>query len=203
LQGADKEGWMNTIWFLVICISVLFAASSGRIDGFTKAMFDAGKAAVEVCLYLVGIVSLWLGLTKILEDCGLIYKLSNFFQPAISLLFKNIPAGHPSITSITLNLLANVFGIGNAATPLGIKAMEDLQTLNPEADTVTFEMMLFIVINTSSIQLIPFTVIGLLASYGSRNPNIVILPTFISTVISSAAAVGILYLFRQFIKRDR
>ncbi|MGB8993356.1 MAG: nucleoside recognition domain-containing protein [Desulfobaccales bacterium] len=194
---------MNTIWFLVICISVLFAAGSGRIDEFTKAMFEAGKAAVEVCLYLVGIVSLWLGLTKILEDCGLIYKLSNFFRPAISLLFKNIPAGHPSITSITLNLLANLFGIGNAATPLGIKAMEDLQTLNPEPDTVTFEMMLFIVINTSSIQLIPFTVIGLLASYGSHNPNIVILPTIISTVISSAAALGILYVFRKFSRRDR
>jgi len=124
--------------------------------------------------------------------------MSNFFRPAISLLFKNIPPGHPSITNITLNLLANLFGLGNAATPLGLKAMEDLQTLNPEPDTVTFEMMLFLVINTSSVQLIPFTVIGLLASYGGRNPNIVILPTLIATVISSAAAVGILLLFQKF-----
>jgi spore maturation protein A len=139
-----------------------------------------------------------LGLTKILEEAGLIYKMSNFFRPAISLLFKNIPPGHPSITNITLNLLANLFGLGNAATPLGLKAMEDLQTLNPEPDTVTFEMMLFLVINTSSVQLIPFTVIGLLASYGGRNPNIVILPTLIATVISSAAAVGILLLFQKF-----
>jgi len=193
---------MNTVWFVVISISVIFAAVTGRIDEFTKAMFEAGKAAVEVCLYLVAIVSLWLGLTKILEDSGLIYKLSNFFRPAISFLFKNIPEGHPSITSITLNLLANLFGLGNAATPLGIKAMEDLQTLNPETDTITFEMMLFIVINTSSIQLIPFTVIGLLASYGSHNPNVIILPTLISTVISSAAAVGILYLFRKLSRKD-
>ena len=189
---------MNTIWLLVICISVLFSAVSGRIDEFTKAMFAAGKAAVEVCLYLVGILSLWLGLTKILEDSGLIYKLSNFFGAAISLLFRNIPKGHPSITSITLNLLANMFGLGNAATPLGIKAMEELQTLNDQPDTITFEMMLFIVINTSSIQLVPFTVIGLLASYGSRNPNIIVVPTLIATVISSAAAVGILLLFRKF-----
>ncbi|MFA5110060.1 MAG: nucleoside recognition domain-containing protein [Desulfobaccales bacterium] len=188
---------MNVIWFVVICISVLFAAVNGRIDEFTKAMFEAGKTAVEMCLYLVGIVSLWLGLTKILEDSGVIYKMSNFFRPAISLLFRNIPAGHPAITSMTLNLLANLFGIGNAATPLGIKAMEDLQTLNPESDTVTFEMMLFIVINTSSIQIIPFTVIGLLASYGSRNPNVIILPTLISTLVSSATAVGILFLFRK------
>ena len=123
---------MNTVWLVVVCISIVFAAINGRIDGFTKAMFEAGKAAVEVCLYLVGIVSLWLGLTKILEDSGLIYKLSNFFRPAISFLFRNIPEGHPSITAITLNLLANLFGLGNAATPLGIKAMEDLQTLNTE-----------------------------------------------------------------------
>ena len=192
---------MNTIWLLVICISVLFSAVSGRIDEFTKAMFAAGKAAVEVCLYLVGILSLWLGLTKILEDSGLIYKLSNFFGAAISLLFRKIPKGHPAITSITLNLLANLFGLGNAATPLGIKAMEELQTLNDQPETITFEMMLFIVINTSSIQLVPFTVIGLLASYGSHNPNIIVVPTIIATVISSAAAVGILFLFKKLSRR--
>ncbi len=192
---------MNTIWLLVICISILFSAVSGRIDDFTKAMFEAGKAAVEVCLYLVGILSLWLGLTKILEDSGLIYKLSNFFGGAISLLFRKIPKGHPSITSITLNLLANMFGLGNAATPLGIKAMEELQTLNDQPDTITFEMMLFIVINTSSIQLVPFTVIGLLASYGSHNPNIIVLPTLISTIISSATAVGILFFFKKLSRR--
>jgi spore maturation protein A len=194
---------MSTIWVLVICISVLFSVVNGRIDEFTKAMFEAGKAAVEVCLFLVGIVSLWLGITKILEDSGLMYKLSNFFTPVISSLFKNIPKGHSSITMITLNLLANFLGIGNAATPLGIKAMEDLQTLNPKKDTITFEMMLFIVINTSSIQFIPFTVIGLLASYGSRKPNWVFLPTFISTVISTALAIGILYIFKKFNDRKR
>jgi spore maturation protein A len=193
---------MNLVWLLVICISILFAAVNGKTDEFTKAMFEAGKAAVEISLYLVGIVSLWLGITKILEDAGLIYKLSNFFRPAISLLFRNIPAGHPAISSMTLNLLANLFGIGNAATPLGIKAMEDLQTLNPEAGTVTFEMMLFIVINTSSIQLVPFTVIGLLASYGATNPNVIVLPTFLATVASSATAVAILFLFKKFSRID-
>jgi spore maturation protein A len=188
---------MNAIWMVLICISVAFAVLGGRIDEFTKALFEAGKAAAEVCIYLVGIVSLWLGLTKILDDCGIIYKMSNFFRPVISLLFRNLPAGHPAVTNITLNLLANILGIGNAATPLGIKAMEDLQTLNPEPDTVTFEMMLFIVINTSSVQLIPFTVIGLLASYGSKNPNQILLPTFFATVISSAAAVVILFVFKK------
>jgi spore maturation protein A len=194
---------MNVIWMVLVCASVLFAALSGRIDDFTKALFEAGKAAVEVCLYLVGIVSLWLGLTKILEDCGIIYKMSNFFQPAISLLFRKIPTGHPAITNITLNLLANMLGIGNAATPLGIKAMEDLQTLNPEPDTVSFEMMLFIVINTASVQLIPFTVIGLLASFGSQKPNHILLPTLVATLISAVTAVGILYLFKKIYGREQ
>ncbi len=162
---------MSTIWLLIIGASVLFAVANGRMDEFTRAMFEAGKASVEVCLYLVGIVSLWLGITRIMEDSGLMHKLSNFFTPAISRLFKNVPKGHSAITSITLNLLANFLGIGNAATPLGIKAMEDLQTLNPHKDTVSFEMMLFVVINTASVQFIPFTVIGLLANYGSSNPN--------------------------------
>lgn len=192
---------MSTIWLLVLSISVLFAVVNGRIDAFTKAMFEAGKASVEVCLYLVGIVSLWLGVTKILEDSGLMYRMSNFFTPAISALFRRIPKGHASITSITLNLLANFFGIGNAATPLGIRAMEDLQTLNEDKETISFEMMLFIVINTSSIQLIPFTVIGLLASYGSQNPNWVFLPTFLATLISSILAVTILYIFKKFMDR--
>lgn len=193
---------MNIIWMVLVCLSVLFAVLGGHIEAFTKALFEAGKAAVEVCLYLVGIVSLWLGLTKILEDCGIIYKMSNFFRPVMSLLFRNIPAGHPAITNITLNLLANILGIGNAATPLGIKAMEDLQTLNPKPDTVSSEMMLFIVINTASVQLIPFTVIGLLASYGSQNPNRIMLPTFIATVISAITAVGILFLFKKFYHRN-
>jgi spore maturation protein A len=194
---------MNGIWMVITCLGILFAVAHGKVDEFTKAMFDAGKAAVEVCLYLVGIVSLWLGVTKILEDSGLMQRMSNFFRPAIALLFRSIPAGHPAITAITLNLLANFLGIGNAATPLGIKAMEELQTLNPEPDTISFDMMLFIVINTSSIQLIPFTVIGLLASYGSKNPNWIFLPTFIGTVISSVAAVAILYLFKKFADRKQ
>ncbi len=194
---------MSTIWLLIIGASVLFAVANGRLDEFTRAMFEAGKASVEVCLYLVGIVSLWLGITRIMEDSGLMHKLSNFFTPAISCLFKNVPKGHSAITSITLNLLANFLGIGNAATPLGIKAMEDLQTLNPHKDTVSFEMMLFVVINTASVQFIPFTVIGLLANYGSSNPNKIFLPTFITTTIHATSAVIILYIFKRFYDRGR
>jgi spore maturation protein A len=190
---------MNIIWFLLISVSVVFAVITGRLDEFTKAMFDASKSAVEVSLYLLGIVSLWMGLTKIIENSGLIHHLSDFFRPVVSRLFKNIPKDHPSITMITLNILANMLGLGNAATPLGIKAMKELQTLNTNKETVSFEMMLFVVVNTSSLQLIPFTIIGLLAQYGSKNPAWIVLPTIIATVVSTVSALVILYLFRNFV----
>jgi spore maturation protein A len=191
---------MNTIWFLLIAVSVLFSIINGKLDEFTKSIFEGAKSAVEVSLFLLGIVALWLGITKIIEDSGLIHRLSNLFRPVISRLFKSIPQDHPAITSITLNLLANLFGLGNAATPLGIKAMQDLQTLNDGVDRATFEMMLFIVINTASIQLIPFTVIGILSDFGSKNPSAVVLPTILATVLSAIFAVGTLWLCRKIFK---
>ena len=189
---------MNIIWVVLISISIIFSIINGRLDELTKSIFDAAKSAVEVSLYLAGIVSLWLGITKILDEAGLIYRLSNLFRPIISGLFKNIPKEHPAITSITLNFLANVFGLGNAAAPLGIKAMQDLQTLNKTPETVTFEIMLFIVLNTASIQLIPFTVIGILSTLGSQNPSAVVLPCIISTFLSAFFAAGILFVFKRF-----
>jgi len=191
---------MNYIWGILIIVSVIFSIITGRLDEFTKSLFDATKSAVEISLYLVGIIALWLGITRIIEDSGLIHRWVKFFQPAISRLFKNIPKDHPSITSITLNFLANLFGVGNAATPLGIKAMNDLQSLSEEKDVITFEMMLFIVINTSSIQLIPFSIIGLLAQYGSLSPSAIVAPVIISTIISSSIAISLLFLFKRFNK---
>ena len=191
---------MNIIWFLLIAIGVIFSVINGRLELFTKSLFDGAKSAVEVSLFLVGIVALWLGITKIIEESGLIHRISNLFRPVVSRLFKNIPQDHPAVTSITLNFLANVFGLGNAATPLGIKAMQDLQSLNKEAETVTFEMMLFIVINTASIQLVPFTVIGILSEFGSKNPAWIVSPTILATILSAVFAVAILFAFRKIFK---
>ncbi|MCJ7496329.1 MAG: spore maturation protein [Deltaproteobacteria bacterium] len=191
---------MNTIWFLLIGISILFAVVNNRLDEFTKSLFEATKSAVEVSLFLLGIVALWLGITKIIEDSGLVHRLSSLFRIFVSRLFKNIPPDHPAITSITLNFLANLFGLGNAATPLGIKAMQDLQSLNKDSETITFEMMLFIIINTASIQLIPFTVIGILSDFGSSNPAAVVLPTLLATILSAVFAVGTLWVCRKLLK---
>jgi spore maturation protein A len=191
---------MNTVWFLLIAIPVVFSIINGRLDELTKSIFEGAKSAVEVSLFLLGIVALWLGITKIIEDSGLIHRLSNLFRPFVSRVFKNIPNDHPAITSITLNFLANIFGLGNAATPLGIKAMQDLQTLNRDEEIVTFEMMLFIVINTASIQVVPFTVIGILSGLGSKNPAGIVLPTFLATTLSAIFAVGTLWGCRKIFK---
>jgi spore maturation protein A len=189
---------MNVIWIILIAVSVITAAFTGRLEELTRAIFDGAKTAVEISLYLLGIVSLWLGITKIIEDSGLIHRISHLFRPLITRLFKTIPDDHPAISSITLNMLANFFGLGNAATPLGIKAMQDLQTLNGEKDALSLEMMLFIVLNTASVQLLPFTVVGILSSFGAVNASGIVLPTICSTVISAVIALCILFLFRRF-----
>jgi len=188
---------MNVLWLIMICVSIVFAIFTGNLEAFTKSIFDGAKAAVEVSLFLLGIVSVWLGITRILEDSGLIYRIAHLFKPLICRLFKNIPGDHPSITAITLNVLANLFGLGNAATPLGIKAMQELDALNGEKGAITPEMMTFIVINTASIQLIPFSVIGILAGYGHSNPAAVVFPVLIATTISAMTALLVLAAFRK------
>lgn len=191
---------MNLIWLILLSVSIVFAIFTGNLEPFTKAIFEGAKSAVEISLFLLGIVSVWMGITRILEDSGLIFRIAHLFKPIISRLFKNIPDDHPSISAITLNVLANLFGLGNAATPLGIKAMQELDTLNEDKGTITFEMMIFIVINTASIQFIPFSVIGILASYNATNPAAVVLPVLIATVISAIAALLILFSFRKVLK---
>lgn len=188
---------MNIIWVVLITASIVAAFITGGLEAVTRAMFEGAKAAVEISLFLLGIVSLWLGVTKIIEDSGLIYRISGAFRPLVVRLFRTVPPDHPAITSITLNMLANFFGLGNAATPLGIKAMQDLETLNETKDSLTFEMMLFIVLNTASVQLIPFTVVGILADFGSANPSVIVFPTILSTAMSALFALGVLFLFRR------
>lgn len=191
---------MNIIWLLLLSVSIVFAIFTGNLEPFTKSIFDGAKAAVEISLFLLGIVSVWMGITRILEDSGLIYRIAHLFKPIISRLFRNIPDDHPSISAITLNVLANFFGLGNAATPLGIKAMQELDTLNEEKGAVTPEMMTFIVINTASIQFIPFSIIGILASFNAANPAAVVLPVLVATVVSAIAALLILFSFRKVLK---
>lgn len=152
------------------------------------AALEGAKTSVEICIGLIGIMALWLGLMKIAEDSGLVGALAWLMQPLMRWLFPEIPKGHPAQGAILMNLSANMLGLDNAATPLGLKAMEELQTLNPHKDTATNSMAMFLAINTSSVTIIPFTLIGYRALKGSSDPVgpliWIILSTFISTLVA-------------------
>ena len=142
---------LNYIWFGMMFIAVIVGILTGNIDAVTQAAIDMAKTAVEIAIGLIGIMALWLGTMKIAEESGLIRIIARAIRPITIRLFPDVPEDHPAIGSIILNMAANLLGLGNAATPLGLKAMEELQDLNPEKETATNAMCTFLAINTSSI----------------------------------------------------
>lgn len=182
---------VNYIWVGMMIIGFAFAIVNGTIDQVNKALFKAATDAVTICFGLMSVLVFWLGLMKIAEDSGLLKKVTVFFKPIISKLFPEIPKDHPALGYILSNMMANIFGLGNAATPLGIKAMEQLKTLNKGKDEASRSMITFLAINTSCITLIPTTVIAIRITHGSNNPTDIVLPTILATVISMVGAVFI------------
>jgi spore maturation protein A len=174
---------LNYIWFGMMAISVVSAIFTGRIDAVTEAAIGMSKVAVEISIGLIGIMALWLGIMKIAEESGLIKIIARGLRPITIRLFPDVPEDHPAIGSIVLNMAANMLGLGNAATPMGLKAMEELQELNPKKDTATNAMVMFLAINTSSVQLIvPATVVALMGVAASQIFITTILATFCSTI---------------------
>jgi spore maturation protein A len=154
---------LNYIWFGMIIISIVAGMLNGTIVAVTDAAFSSAKLAVELAIGLIGIMAMWLGIMQIAERAGLVNILARAIRPLARWLFPEIPDGHPALGSIVMNMSANILGLGNAATPLGLKAMKELQELNPERDTATNAMITFLVINTSSVQiLLPATVVALM-----------------------------------------
>jgi len=177
---------LNYIWFGMMAIAVVVGIFTGRIDAVTQAAIDMAKLSVEIAIGLVGIMALWLGVMKIAEASGLIRIIARGLKPITVRLFPDVPPDHPAIGSIVLNMSANLLGLGNAATPLGLKAMEELQELNPRKDTATDAMVMFLAINTSSVQLIlPATVVALMGATASQ----VFMTTILATTCSTVAAV--------------
>ena len=164
-------------------IAVIVGVLTGNIDAVTQAAIDMAKTAVEIAIGLIGIMALWLGTMKIVEESGLIRIIARAIRPITIRLFPDVPEDHPAIGSIILNMAANLLGLGNAATPLGLKAMEELQELNPEKDTATNAMCTFLAINTSSVQLIlPATVVALMGAAANQIFITTILATGLSTI---------------------
>jgi spore maturation protein A len=180
---------MNLVFVLLLVLAAVAGALKGDVRAVGQGAFDGAAQGVTLAIGLVGVMSLWLGLLKIAERAGLIEKLARAARPVFRPLFPDVPEGHPAISAMLLNIAANMLGLGNAATPFGIKAMEELEKLNPNPGTATNAQALFLAINTASIQIVPTTVIALRASAHSSDPAGILLPTLAATFCALCVAI--------------
>jgi len=180
---------MNVVFVLLLVGALVAAALRGDVKSVGTGALEGAGNAVTLAIGLIGVMSLWLGLLKIAEKSGLVDKLARAARPVFRPLFRDVPDGHPAISAMLLNIAANMLGLGNAATPFGIKAMEELEKLNPQPGTATNAQALFVAINTASLQLVPTTVIALRAAAHSSDPAGILLPTLASTACALTVAI--------------
>ena len=180
---------LNYIWFGLIIVAVLLGGINGKIEAVTKAGLDSAGNAVTIAIGLIGVMALWLGVVKIADEAGLMKLLARAIAPVLRLVFPDVPRDHPAISSMMMNIAANMLGLSNAATPLGLKAMEDLQKLNPHPGVATNAMCTFLAVNTAGLQLIPASMIGLMASAGSKEPTAIIGTTVAASACAAVAGL--------------
>ena len=188
---------INYIWIAMTIIGLIFAAVNGKMKDVNEAIFHSANEAVTLCIGLISILVFWLGIMRIAQEAGF-KKLATLFKPIILKLFPEVPGDHPAVGYILSNMIANMFGLGNAATPLGIKAMEQLKELNGGRSTVSRSMVTFLALNTSGLTLIPTTVIAIRMNYKSVSPTEIVGPTLLATIVGTIAAIMI---DRYFYKR--
>lgn len=179
---------VNIIWVVMAAIGILYAMVNGTMEDVNEALFQSADDAVMLSIGLISVLVFWLGLMKIAEASGLLEGLSKLFRPFIKRLFPDIPPDHPAMGYILSNISANLFGLGNAATPMGIKAMEQMKKLS-KSDHASRSMITFLAINTSSVTLIPTTVIAIRMKYDSISPTEIVGTTIIATLISTIGAI--------------
>jgi spore maturation protein A len=180
---------LNYIWFGLMAIALVVAAFRGSAEAVTTGAVESASTAVQIAIGLVGIMTLWLGMMAVAEAAGLVALVGRALRPLLRWLFPGVPPGHPAGGAIVLALAANMLGLNNAATPLGIKAMEELQTLNPDKDSASNDMVTMMAVITAGVQLIPASMIGVLAAAGSTSPTAIIGPTLVATSVGTAAGV--------------
>lgn len=180
---------MNIVWVALIIIAVITAAFQHQMPAVSNAAFSSAKTAVELSIGLVGVMALFLGLMKVAEAAGLVQLLAKLLRPLFKWLFPDVPKDHPALGAIALNMGANMLGLGDAATPMGLKAMQDLQEVNPDKESASDAMCTFLALNSSSVQIIPAMMIGLRASSGSSNPSEIILAAILATTCSTIVAI--------------
>jgi spore maturation protein SpmA/spore maturation protein SpmB len=180
---------VNVVWIGLLAVGVAFAALTGRLSAYTSGVLEQSKAAVELAIGLVGAMALWLGVMKVAEASGLIHLVSKLVYPLTRLLFPGVPKNHPALSAITLNVAANALGLGNAATPFGLKAMEELEKLNSKRGVPTDDQATFVAMNTANVQLVPATVIALRSAAHSKDPTEIVGPTLLATACAMTAAI--------------
>ncbi|WP_370738989.1 nucleoside recognition domain-containing protein [Paenibacillus aquistagni] len=173
----------------MLLVGFIAAAAQGRIELVTEAVFDGAKTGVGVSFGLISVMVFWLGMMRIAEDAKLLEKLAKLLGPIVGFLFPDVPKNHPALGFIMSNMSANLLGLGNAATPMGIRAMQELQKLNPDKETASPAMCTLLAINTASITLIPTTLIAIRMNFNSANPAEIVGTTLIATMIATAAAI--------------
>lgn len=188
---------VNAIWLFMLIAGIIVAALNGRIETVTASAMKAAELGVETAFGLIGVMSLWLGLMRLAEEAGLVKGLAHFFGPVIRRLFPTLRRDSPALGAIILNLSANVLGLGNAATPFGLKAMQELQKENPVPDTASPAMITFLALNTACITLIPATIIAVRLKAQSVNPTEIIGPTIFATGCAMTLAILMDYLIRR------
>ncbi|MEN1987347.1 nucleoside recognition domain-containing protein [Paenibacillus sp. ES5-4] len=181
---------INIIWLLMIVTGFAFAAAKGNIEVVTQAAFDGAATGVTVCLGLISVLVFWMGMMKMAEDAGLLGRIAKLLGPVVAFLFPDVPRNHPAMGYILSNMSANLLGLGNAATPMGIKAMQELQELNPDKQTASPAMCTLLALNTASITIIPTTLIAIRLNYHSANATEIVGTTLMATVIATVAALG-------------
>jgi len=181
---------INIIWLLMIVTGFAFAAAKGNIEVVTQAAFDGAATGVTVCLGLISVLVFWMGMMKMAEDAGLLSRIAKLLGPVVAFLFPDVPRNHPAMGYILSNMSANLLGLGNAATPMGIKAMQELQELNPDKQTASPAMCTLLALNTASITIIPTTLIAIRLNYHSANATEIVGTTLMATVIATLAALG-------------
>jgi spore maturation protein SpmA len=192
-----KPAAINVIWLFLILSGILTAAYTNNMDVITKASFDSAKNAVNLAINLIGAMALWLGIMKVAEHAGLMKLIARAIRPVMIWLFPEVPAEHPAMSAMIMNLAANMLGLGNAATPMGIKAMTELEKINPQKGTATNAMCLFLAINTSSVTILPLGVIAVRAAAGATSPSAILIPAILATTISTTVAIVTAKLFAK------
>lgn len=180
---------LNYLWSGMIIFSIIIAAFSGGMDAITQSALESSKGAVELAFGMLGVVAMWTGIMRIAEKAGIIEGLSKRMKPILNFLFPDIPDGHPAQKYIATNIIANFLGLGWAATPPGLKAMEELQKLNKNKDIASHAMCMFLIVNISSVQVISINIISYRMAHGSVNPTEIIGPSILATTISTLVAI--------------